>query len=166
MSELPSPSPKEPAEVTKFRRDYEEALTHARVSVEHTATDGWQNLYGSHQDAIQRARKGIADSLNSILEPLRLRHLTEDEEKALGDIKKEAIELRERDESFRRQTIEPVISPMDECAAVIEAARSSARAAEREFGLGNRGLIEVMETVIDTMPRVKFMTASGKLVIS
>ena len=31
----------EPKEIRDFRERYNEALTHARVSAEHTATQGW-----------------------------------------------------------------------------------------------------------------------------
>lgn len=168
MSEALNPqggSHKEPEEVVKFRRDYEDALAHARVSAEHTATEGWMNLYGNHMEFINKGRKAHSDRLAAILEPMRLRHLTEDEEKSMSDVRKDVIILREIDEAFRRQTIEPVIAPLQECDACIESARATARAAEREFGLGNRGLSEVMETVIDTMPRVKFMTGSGRLIV-
>lgn len=166
MTALSNPDPKkEPEEIAKFRRDYEEALVNARVSAEHTATDGWRNLYGNHVEHVQKSRKTISDRPSAILDPMRLRHLTEDEEKDLGEIKKEAVSIREYDEMFTRQTIEPVTAPLQECASVIERARSSAQAAVREYGLGNRGLVEAMETVIDTMPRVKFMTASGRLIV-
>jgi hypothetical protein len=167
MSEQPKPNgkPKEPEEIAKFRRDYADAMTHAQISAEHTATEGWMNLYGSHQESVGKARKDLSDRLNKILEPLRLRHLTEDEEKELAEIKKEAVSLREDDEAFQRQTVSPVIAPMLECNAVIESARSAARAAEREFGLGNKGLSEAMETVIETMPRVRFLTSSGRLMV-
>lgn len=159
MSEQPKPKPsKEPEEIVKFRRDYEDSLVHASVSAEHTATEGWRNLYGSHQENITKGRKDLSDRLNRVLEPLRLRHLT-------SEIKKAVVSLREDDQAFHRQTVSPVIAPMVECNAVIESARASARAAEREFGLGNKGLSEAMETVIDTMPRVKFLTASGRLVV-
>ncbi len=92
-------------------------------------------------------------------------HLTDDEEKELKVILKDLVELRSKDEAFQKQVIEPVIAPLQECHSVIEAARGMAQAAERDFGLGNRGLSDVMETVIDTMPTVKFFTASGRLIV-
>ncbi len=66
---------KEPSEVTRFRRDYADAISHAQTSAEHTATEGWQNLYGNHQESIQRGRKDICDRMAGILEPMRLHAL-------------------------------------------------------------------------------------------
>lgn len=162
----PVPDPnQEPKEIRDFRERYAEALVAARISAEHTATQGWQDLYGAHRETTKKRQDDLADSLQSTMEVLRQRMLTEDEEKALADIKKSLTELRTADEAFQRQVIDPVTSPMIACNEVIERARAAAREAQRDAPLHVRGLVEAMETVIDTMPRIKFIVASGKLVV-
>ena len=161
-----NPEPdKEPKEIRDFRERYAEALTHARVSAEHTATQGWQDLYGAQREHTRKMQDSACDSLAAHVATLRQRMLTEDEEKSLGDIKKTLTELRTADETFQRQVIDPITSPMVECTTVIEQARSAAREAQRDAPLHVRGLVEAMETVIDTMPRVKFIIASGRLIV-
>lgn len=165
MNAQPNPEPSEPREITQFRSKYAEALQAAEVSAEHTATQGWQDLYGAHQLKIQKNRADLADRTGKLTEVMRMRFLDKDEEKAIGEIKSELAELRESDESFRRQVIDPIIAPMRECERVMEEARAIVRKAEHETPLHTRGLIESMETVIDTVPRVKFVMASGRLVV-
>ena len=162
----PNPEPdKEPKEIRDFRERYAEALVAARVSAEHTATQGWQDLYGAHRESTKKQQDSLADSLESSVAVLRQRMLTEDEEKAIGEIKKSLTELRDADEAFQRQVIDPVTAPMIACNEVIERARAAAREAQRDAPLHVRGLVEAMETVIDTMPRIKFIVASGRLVV-
>ncbi len=161
----PAPEPQEPKEIRDFRERYHEALNHARVSAEHTATQGWQDLYTGHVEEVRKARDSQADSLESCVSALRQRLLTEVEEKACKASVAALTEIRANDDAFQRQVIDPIIQPMVECNAVIESARATARNAQREFPLHVRGLVESMETVIDTMPRVKFIVASGRLVV-
>ena len=164
----PQPNPddtQEPKEIRDFREHYNEALTHARVSAEHTATQGWQDLYGQQRESVRKEMDAVCDALAATVAVLRQRMLTEEEEKSLGDLKKALTERRESDEAFQRQVIDPITAPMVECHAVIESARAAARDAERNAPLHVRGLVESMETVIDTMPRVKFIVASGRLVV-
>lgn len=155
----------EPKEIRDFREQYAAALQHAHVSEEHTATQGWQDLYAANRDKIRKAQDALCDGLETLVNVLRQRLLAEDEEKNLGELKKSLGSLRESDEAFQRNVIEPIIAPMDECNTVIQTARSAARESERNAPLHTRGLSEAMETVIDTMPRVKFIVASGRLVV-
>ena len=114
---------------------------------------------------MRKALDASCDALAATVAVLRQRMLTEEEEKSLGELKTSLKEHRESDEAFTRQVIDPITAPMVDCNAVIEAARSTARDAERNAPLHVRGLVEAMETVIDTMPRVKFILASGRLIV-
>src|SRR4051812_22319411 len=116
MSTEPLPSePREPKEIRDFRVKYEEALGHARVSEEHTATEGWQNLYDLHRVTIRTHQDALADRMELVVQTLRQRLLTEDEEKAVVEAKKEMTELRIREQAFQRQVIDPIIAPMVQC---------------------------------------------------
>lgn len=162
----PKPNPdNEPKEIRDFREKYNESLNRARVSQDHTATEGWQNLYCENRESIRKEQSDISDRIAGLNEALRQRLLTEDEEKSLGEIKKQLSDLRGRAESFQQMVIDPVIAPMSECASVVETARAAAREAERSAPLHTRGFIEKMETAIEEMPRVKFITGSGKLIV-
>ena len=155
----------EPKEIRDFRERYAEALVAARISAEHTATQGWQDLYGAHREETKKHQDALADLLETSVATLRQRMLSEEEEKTIGETKKALTELRAADEAFQRQVIDPVTSPMIACNEVIECARAAAREAQRDAPLHVRGLVEAMETVIDTMPRIKFIVASGRLVV-
>lgn len=162
----PSEDPqREPKEIRDFRERYEEAISHARVSAEFTGTQGWQDLYADRVESTRKDRETQCDILSACVESLRQRLLTESEEKCVKDAAKALGDVRAADDTFQRQVIDPIIAPMVECNAVIESARATARNAQREAPLHVRGLVEAMETVIDTMPRVKFIVASGRLVV-
>jgi hypothetical protein len=160
----PEPN-KEPKEVRDFRSAYEAALDKARVSAEHTATEGWQNLYLTHREMVSKTLAELHNDLSKLAKTIASRLLQPDEERILTDTKRALVSLRETDEAFQRLVVDPVISPVRECDQAINDALAAADIAERTNPLYAKNLREIMETVIGTMPRVKFMVKSGRLEI-
>src|SRR5512146_2018996 len=97
--------------VTRFRDDYSSALAEARISAEHTATEGWQGLYGGFQRHQRERRRNLAGWLRTIAEQLEKGGLTDEDEKAAKDTIKDVQALREDAEAFDRQTVSPVRKP-------------------------------------------------------
>jgi len=98
MSEQANPSPQERPEIRKFKSEYADAMSKARISEEHTATQGWQDLYGDHRESIRKQQIEISDRLKAMSETVRVRLFTEDEEKEIGELKKKACEIRSSDD--------------------------------------------------------------------
>jgi hypothetical protein len=80
--------------IVTFREKYAEALISAVVSAEHTATEGWGKLYLGHQQAQRDRRRDMAKELKTLAVTLEDSGFTEDDEKALAEIKKASVCLR------------------------------------------------------------------------
>lgn len=166
MLEETSPQPNaERKEVVDFLKEYSVALDRAKISEEHTATQGWQDLYGERIEVERKQRDRLSDRLQGFAETIRQRLFDEDEEKAIADLKKQATELRELETYWRAQIVDPIIAPLHECARVIEMYRSLVRNAVASSPLHTRGLLQAMDDAIESVPKVRFMTASGRMIV-
>jgi len=152
--------------IEEFRRDYATALAAARVSEEHTATAGWRSLYHDFCKANREARRKQADWLKALAEMLESSHLSEDQEKEIGEVKKAVAELREQFEAFTVSTIDPVRAPVSECREVANNARSRAQILHDRAPLMNDGLIREVENAIQAQPKPTWEDKSGRVVIT
>lgn len=148
-------------EIEEFRKKYAEALADAQVSADHTAQAGWQNLYTMHRSNVQKERKALASQLRGHADVLERGQLSEEGEKWIGEVKKDAAALRTSVVAFERQTIEPVRAPVYRCETVIEDARRTARDAEGQAPLQARGLIAEMDEAINAVAKVRFDEETG-----
>ena len=156
---------KEDEAVLRFEDAYREALAEARVSAEHTATEGWQGLYGEHRKADRKARQDLAGRLRWAAETIESRHLTEEEEKIVKDAIKAAVELRETAEVFDRKTVEPVRRCVERCKQVIDDAKAAAERAESSAPLTSRGVGDRIRAAIAAVPAVKWDAEKGRVVV-
>jgi len=158
-------APKVHREIEEFRKKYAEALEGARISAEHTQTEGWKNLYSLNRHAVENRRKELGEQLEDLAKTMKRGGMDEDYEKMLGDIKKASAELRADISAFNRKAIHPVEDPVSECHRVIEDARRNARAGEIESPLTHRGMVAEMDDAIGAVDLVKFDTETGTVEI-
>jgi hypothetical protein len=147
--------------VTKFVRDYEDALAEARISAEHTATEGWQALYAGHRKAMETRRLELADSIRLLADEIEKYGPNPDIEKAIGNAKKLAEDIRETDQKFQETTVAPVRRCVEVAAKVIADATTAARNEERQTPLINNGLADAMQAAVSQVYRVTFDTDRG-----
>lgn len=155
----------EDAAVLKFREAYDEALAEARISAEHTATQGWQSLYAEQRKADRKERRRMAVDLKDLADRLEQRGWTVEDEKALGDLRKAAIEARERADVFDRETVEPVKRCVERCNRVIEDAKIAADRAESSAPLTSRGVADRIRDAIASVASVSWNAEKGLVVV-
>ncbi len=152
--------------IKQFQEEYTAAIADARISEEHTQTDGWQKLYGNERRDEQQTRRRLCGELEQAAERLQLVGSTEDDEKALAEIKKGMTAMRERRDSFDRTTVAPVKEPVDRCERVAEKFSSSAKYAEQNAPLHNVGLEHLMRDAIAGCPKASWNEDAGRVELS
>lgn len=158
-------APKIRREIEEFSKRYEGALEGAKISAEHTQTEGWKNLYSLHRSTVENGRKVLAGQLEELARTMKRGGMDEDYEKQLGEIKKASAELRADISAFQRKAITPVEDPVLECHRIIDDARRAARDGETQSPLTNRGLIAEMDEAIKAVKKVRFEKESGTVEI-
>src|ERR1035437_3578785 len=146
MTALPSgvPQNQNVDPVTKFRRAYAELFVRVEINKLLADTDGWRQLYGDHAKSVADQRRDLSKRLHVLADCMERGRLTEDEEKFIGDIKKEAIELREAEDHWNRQTVDPVREPGDAAEHMLQDAVAEAKRIEDREPLTSVGLLDVM----------------------
>lgn len=167
MSEpAPKPSPNQNRDlVTRFRDEYTAALVDARVSVEHTATEGWRKIYADERNREILRRHNLSQTLRNIADRLETRGLSEEEEKEISDAKKASVEIRDSHQVFMFEIVEAVKEPVRICDQIIDDAKSQAHRDERDAPLVNVGLTEIMEMEIVKHPRPRWNGETGQVTI-
>jgi len=161
--EVPQNKPVDP--VTRFVQNYAKALAAAKVSQAHTDTDGWRNLYANHAQAVMEDRRNRAKELASLADELERGLLSEDGEKAIGEVKKAACELRTANHYWERQTVDPVRHPVRVCESMIAGAVDEARRIEADSPMLNIGLTDLMRRQVGECARVSWDSETGTVVI-
>jgi hypothetical protein len=163
MSALPNEMPQNAKvdPVTRFKSAYRLALAEAQVSIDHTATEGWQRLYADHFKLLRDRRQEIAGQLRVLADQMERRGLTDDDEKALGDIKKASIELNAAHEHFLRQAVDPVKAPITACQDMLVEAMNEARRIEEREPMLNVGLVELMREAVAVAQKVVWSDENG-----
>lgn len=157
--------PKVYREVGDFKKKYAEALEAASIQAEHTQTEGWKQLYALHRKSIEDRRKELGTWLESLATTMKRGNMTDEDEKALGDIKKGSVELRAEISAFIRSAIDPVQEPVEACQRVISHWRGEAAGAESANPLLNRGMVAAMAEAISEVSKVTFDAETGMVEI-
>jgi hypothetical protein len=169
MSALPNPDVpqnKQVDPVSRFIASYAKALDAAKVSMAHTATQGWRDLYERHAKAVMEDRRNLAGELGGLADELERGMLSEDGEKAVGEVKKAAAELRTANHYWELQTVDPVRQPVRVCEAILSSAIDEARRIEAESPLTNSGLVKLMRAAVSRCARPAWDSETGTISIS
>jgi hypothetical protein len=158
------PNP-DPTPVEKFRTMYVSALAEAQVSAEHTGTEGWQALYKTFMKDDRERRREVSQSLKAYALQLEMNGLTEEDEKALGDLKKQCAEARETREVFEAKTVQPVKACVEICQKVLSDARQWARAEQDRAPLTARNLVAEFDAEIKRHPIATWDDETGRVQI-
>jgi hypothetical protein len=162
--EIPANKQRDP--ITRFKDDYFVALADAHVSAEHTATEGWKRLFNQHRDENRKARADVSSRLHELADTLEGYGLSTEDEKEIGNLKNSVVALRESDEVFEKQTIQPVRDPVEMCDRVINEAMVSARREENLAPLHNSGLEELMRMAVASVARPRWDNEVGVVVVA
>lgn len=169
MSAAPQRRPdnsKQPIDpIVVFREKYADALAGAVVSAEHTATEGWAKLYLGHQQAHRERRRDMAKELKALAVTLEDSGFTEDEEKALAEIKKASASLRESGQVFETDTIGPVREPALICDRLRNEAMNEAARIEHDAPMLNMGLEHTMQMEVAGVDKPRWDAATGRIMI-
>lgn len=152
--------------VARTRRKYMEAFEDAQISAEHTSTEGWARVYQGHQAEVKQRRLGIAKVLAAQAETMDVRLLVEDEEKEVKDAIKQNVELRDFEAQWEKQVLRPITEPVKRCEDIIENARAAADREERNAPLVNIGLCDVLEHMIQGLPKAEWDERSGRVKVT
>lgn len=162
MSQMPSPDPKSNKEpILKFRDEYEHALSLARVSEEHTSTEGWRTLYAGVREADKVARREGARRLRLLADAMEMVGLSEEDEKGIKDIVKNSAELREKATTFERETVDRVTAPVMQCEQLIQNHIFNAEQMESRDPMFNIGILELMKMEVAKQPKPWFDKETG-----
>lgn len=161
----PAPGPSNKDIVLRFREHYSAALADAAVSAEHTATEGWQKLYSGHKRASKDHRREWAKRLKNAATRLEDFGWSEDDEKGVKDLVKEAAELRENEEGWQVQVVDPVTAPVSACERIcIEHINEAARI-EADSPLHSIGLVETMRLEVAKQPKPVWNADAGTVTL-
>lgn len=161
----PDPANKQKDVIQRFDSAYSAALIDAQVSAEHTATEGWQKLYHDHVESLVDRRRALAKSMRETADIVELRGTNEEDEKEIGELKKTAVSIRDSDEAFDRQVIQPVRRPVETCERIINEHISQAGREERDAPLHNTGLEHLMRAEVAKRLRVSWDTDTGRVLV-
>ncbi len=151
--------------LAKFRLEYSEALEQARVSSEHTATEGWRRLYAGERNDDLSTRRKLAQRLKQLAERLEDQGLNDDEVKELGGLKTLVVEASDRKFHFSLCTVGPIIQSVRACGRIAENFRNLARREEAEAPLHQAGLEERMRREISLQPVPTWDDQVGQVLI-
>jgi hypothetical protein len=151
--------------VAKFQEAYATHLEEARMSAETTATAAWQALYANHREGVKKAYRELAKELRIKAETMEGGTWTAEDEKELGELKKQLTDLRERNALFEIQTIAPVKKPVDECDKAIRDAVNEAVREEEYAPLVLKGLATDVRRAVAEVERPKWDEGKGVVVI-
>lgn len=163
MSSVPNtnPAPNNRDIFQNFRAEYGAALADARLSAEHTGTEGWQRLFSDRRDKEREHRRELAKQLRTQAERLEDFGLTEDDEKAIKDIAKASAELRDSGAVFERETIGRVCAPVQACERIALQYINQATRLESDTPLHNIGVEEMMRIEIGKYPKPLWDAENG-----
>lgn len=151
--------------ILKMEKAAESAIADARVSAEHTGTAGWQKLYGEHKRKGRETRARIADEMRSHASQLTQSGWSEDTEKEVKGCAKESAELRAAEEAFYRETVSPVVGPVNRLQTLLDNYRDQARGVEASSPLFSGELMKAMNAAILKLPRVSWDEKAGVVTV-
>ena len=149
----------------KLREAGKRAIDAALTSMEHTDTVGWQKLYADHAADVAQQRRDLGGRMTALAAGMERGMFGEDDEKALGDIKKASTELRAAIDHWNRQTVEPVRQCVYDFDDLKRNAIEDARSAEQREPLLNKGLADSVKAVLSQLPRVTWDAETGRVLV-
>lgn len=152
--------------ITRFKDEYSAAFADVEVAADTTRTEGWARLYAHHRKSQREECRRIAAELRMVADRVEVLIPSEDEEKEIGELKKSCTTLREQNEAFEHQVIEPVREPVQRCEKIIYEAQLAAQTEEERFPLVNTGLEHLMRMEIENVPRAKWDHEHGRVIIN
>lgn len=147
-----------------FRDRYAQALESATIVESLTAEIGC--LYQNHRDTIRDRRRQQAKMLKAWASALEDRTLDEEDEKAIGEIKKVIKQIRDDDTAFDAMTVGPVREPVQTCEAIRRDAINEARRDESEAPMLHIGLVEKMRDEISRVQIPVWNIETGRVEIA
>lgn len=162
----PTPNEVRKAIVRKFEEEYAGPLEDSRVSAEHTATHGWQNLYQRHRKMRASTITTMGKQLRELADTLEAFGWTEDNEKSVKDLAKQSAELRAADAIFEQRFISRIVEPVRACERIIERYSGEARREEESNPLIAKGTIGIMAEAIESCDKPSWDDATGVVTIS
>lgn len=151
--------------IIRFSDAYGPALLDARVSAEHTATQGFQKLVEDHLEGIKARRRGIAARLHEVAKFIEDFGPSADTEKYIQDEKKLVVELLGETEAFFVQVSKPVQAAVEECKRIVTAHQHEADRDERSAPLHNAGLVELLRGEIAQVAKPHWDQETHRVVI-
>lgn len=145
--------------VEKFRKVYDQLVADARVSQQHTETEGWKALYAQHRDLMKKRRQELSDRMTGLAAGLV--QIGVDVLKDLGECRKELADILVVEQQFDQSTIGPVKAPVDECREAITDAMTEAEELERKTPLVNQGIAQEMAAAVKSAPKVTWDPKDG-----
>jgi hypothetical protein len=156
-----------PPLVEEFIEIYAEVVQEGHRHAEHTATEGWQELYGDHLDEDDKTRKAIADQLKEFAKVIVKPDIVVDPKdlKPLNDARKDAAEHLAALLNFREDVVSKVSDVAKRANEIVNKYRNLARQTENDAPLHNSGLITAMDNAIKQSPVVHWDKKTGVITV-
>lgn len=151
--------------IERFRTAYAPALADAEVSAEHTQTEGWQRLYGTHRESGRAKRREIAKRLRRLATQLEDFGWSEEDEKSVKDAAKESAELTAEDAVFDREAVDRVRAPVQKCERIVREFVGEAERVERDAPLHAKGTTDALKSEIATHRHPDWSDETGMVVM-
>lgn len=151
--------------ITEFYERYEAAVEQARLSALTTDTDRWKAIYAEHRRDLVRTRKSIAAELQTYTEQLEQHGWGESSEKAVKDLIKLAVELREAETHWRRQTLDKMTAAVEQCESVRRNAMNDASAFAINQPMFGQQVADELRRVMAMLPKVSFDEETGRVLV-
>lgn len=161
-----NPEPNNHPLIKEFLVEYREAVDGARRSQATTDTEAWRSLYGEYQRSSVKTRQAIAAQLTTLAEGLEQSGWDEDQEKDAKDQIKAAIEVRQAEEHFKRQTVNPIRLPVRRCEEMwsdFQHRAADLAIAQPMFG---HEVLERLRELYASLPKVAFDEEKGVVTVS
>ena len=169
MSALPEPKSERQPEnhplIKEFLVEYRDALGQAKASKETTDTEAWRSLYAEHYKQDVRSRHAVAERIRSLADTLKEEGWNEDDEKAVKDAVKEAVDTRESEEHFKRSTVFPIRQPVNRAAELWGSFQSRANNLATEQPMFGQEVLEELRRTYATLEKASFDEQTGRVVI-
>lgn len=147
--------------VEEFKTKYAQVIEDVYVSVNHTAAEGWQNLYGQFRKTIMNRRQVLAEALKAIASDIARTGPNDETPKMLNDLKKEIEDIIETTFAFEASTVQPVKKPVDEASLCIDNFMAAAREEKRKTPLINDGIVDAMAEAVKASARASWDAETG-----
>lgn len=165
MSEENKQKPQDHPIIKEFIVNYLNAMEDVEAAKQTTDTPAWQTIYGEQMKEAVKTRHRIHDQLEQRAETLKEDGWSEDDEKAVKDLVKSAVELRIGAEHFKRAVVTPLKLPVDKAHMVWDTAKSRAQNFAVESPMFGTDVRDELHRVYESMPKASFSDTTGTIAI-